>query len=61
LIHVPLSAAEEAFGNYEPCRYAWITEATTRCIFPVPFVGRQGLFEVPDELVLPSIRKFLVP
>jgi len=43
----PLSAQEEAFGDYTQGRYAWVlTDA--RLIEPVPLRGRQGLFNIPD-------------
>jgi len=47
---VPLSAQEEAFGDYTQGRYAWIL-SDVRAIKPVPFPGRLGLFEVPDKLL----------
>lgn len=38
-------------GNYEPNRFAWKTTNLRRLSPPIPFVGRQGIFNVPDELI----------
>ncbi len=45
------SRLNEAFGNYAPGRWAWITRNLRPLARPVPWRGMQGLFEVPDELV----------
>jgi hypothetical protein len=42
---------EHAFGHYEPGRFAWVLRGVERLAVPVPFVGRQGIFDVPDELL----------
>lgn len=52
-----ISPTERAFGDYSPGRFAWVTRDTNALPSPVPFTGRQGLFEVPDELVLAKGKK----
>lgn len=47
----PLSAQEQAFGNYAPCRWMWHLEDPRPLVQPVPYRGFQGLFSVPAELV----------
>jgi hypothetical protein len=42
---------EYAFGDYTPGRYAWVLDDVRPLARIVPWVGTQGIFEVPDELV----------
>jgi hypothetical protein len=42
---------ERAFGDYSPGRFAFLCEDAVLSPVPVPFCGRQGLFEVPDHLI----------
>ena len=42
---------EFAFGHYEPGRFAWVLRDVVRLPEPIPFTGRQGIFDVPDELL----------
>lgn len=42
---------ERAFGNYSTARYAWVLRDVERFAVPIPFTGRQGIFDVPDALV----------
>lgn len=44
---LPPPEPERSFGNYECGRYAWIFQ-NVRAIEPIPFVGKQGWFEVPE-------------
>jgi hypothetical protein len=44
------------FGDYTPGRFMWRTTDRTQLPTPIPFKGRQGLFEVPDELLREYIR-----
>jgi hypothetical protein len=37
-------------GLYEPGRFAWVLQDVRRLVEPVAFRGRQGLFDVPDEI-----------
>jgi hypothetical protein len=41
---------EYAFGLYEPGRFAWVLRDVRRLVDPIPYRGRQKLFDVPDEL-----------
>lgn len=41
---------ERAFGNYARGRFGWILENVRALPEPIPFKGRQGLFNVPDDL-----------
>jgi activating signal cointegrator 1 len=44
-------AHEHAFGDYTPGRFAWDL-CDVRPVAPVvPFLGRQGIFDVPDDLL----------
>ena len=45
-----ISDQERSFGDYAPGRYAWFL-SNIRRIQPVRVTGRQGLFEVPDDLI----------
>lgn len=38
-------------GNYEPGRFGWLTDEPKRLSEPIAYRGRQGLFDVPDELL----------
>lgn len=42
---------EFAFGHYEPGRFAWVLRDVVRLSEPIPFTGRQGIFDVPDGLL----------
>lgn len=49
-----LNPWEHAFGNYcldEGPRFAWVLRDVSLLADPVPFIGSQGIFEVPDELL----------
>ena len=46
-----ISALERLYGNYSSGRYAWITGSCKLFESPIPFTGRQGIFNVPDEIV----------
>lgn len=46
-----LSPIERALGDYSDRRFAWTLTNVRKLDTPVPFVGRQGFFTVPDELV----------
>lgn len=43
----PAQVAEEAFGNYEPDRYAWFLQGVRRLPTPVQCPGALGLWTVP--------------
>jgi hypothetical protein len=42
---------EEAFGDYEPGRFAWRLSHVRKLPKPIPFRGAQGFFDVPDDLI----------
>ncbi|MEO7716273.1 MAG: hypothetical protein ABIY70_08715 [Capsulimonas sp.] len=42
---------ETAFGDYNPGRYAIVTEFVRRFEEPIEYSGQQGWFSVPEELV----------
>jgi len=44
------SALEHQLGDYTPGRFAWVT-TDLRHIWPFKVHGRQGLFDVADELI----------
>jgi hypothetical protein len=43
-----ISTTEEIFGNYGPGRFGWILEDIRPLREPVPYPGRQGLFEIEE-------------
>jgi len=45
------SGPEFAFGDYRPGRWGWLLQHAQLLTHPVPFVGRQGLWDVPDEVI----------
>lgn len=42
---------EEFWGNYDSGRFAWDLQDVRRLEVPVPWKGKQGFFNVPDELL----------
>lgn len=50
-----ISARERELGNYGPGRFAWLLEDAQPLTAPLPFVGRQGFFDVPVELLNPLV------
>lgn len=42
---------ERQMGDFSPGRFGWVLTDVRRLPEPVPFVGRQGFFNVPDELL----------
>lgn len=45
---------ERQMGNFEPGRFGWVLTDVKLLPEPIPFIGRQGFFTVPDGL-LPTI------
>lgn len=45
MFDVKLTEQEQAFGDYSPCRFAWITDELIRLEEPVEVTGSQGLFQ----------------
>jgi len=46
-----ITALERLYGDYSAGRWAWIACDPIMFKEPIPFKGRQGIFEVPDELI----------
>ena len=46
---------ESEMGNFGPRRFGWVLENIVRLPTPIPFIGHQTLFNVPDELIQASI------
>lgn len=46
-----VSAIERLYGNYEPGRFGWLLEDIEPLEEPIPVLGRQGLFNVPDDIL----------
>jgi hypothetical protein len=40
---------EQAFGDYSPGRFAWLLSNPQPLVSPIPYKGKLGIFEVPDE------------
>lgn len=40
------------FGNFQPGRFAWHFVEHDRLETPIPFTGKQGFFEVPEDIHL---------
>lgn len=49
---ITVAPIERWWGNYEPGRFAWLLVDIVP-VQPVPFKGKQGFFNVPDELLIP--------
>lgn len=47
--HLPWT--ERDMGNFEPGRFGWVLGNVCPLTTPVPFVGRQGFFDVPAALL----------
>jgi activating signal cointegrator 1 len=43
---------QEAWGNYDAGRYAFVLAGPQLFETPIPYIGRQGFFNVPDELIV---------
>lgn len=46
-----ISAREDQLGNYSPERFGWLLGDIQALAIPIPFLGRQGLFDIPDDLI----------
>lgn len=42
---------ERQMGNFSPGRYGWVLTDIKPLAEPIPFVGHQGFFSVPDPLI----------
>jgi activating signal cointegrator 1 len=54
-----ISRREQAFGDYSPGRWGWLLSNPVMLPEPIPYRGRQGLFDVPDHLfgATPCLKK----
>jgi hypothetical protein len=50
----PATTQEMKFGDWRDGRYAWRIKDVVKLPGPVPWVGKQGLFDVPDDFDSPS-------
>lgn len=50
-LELTISPIERMYGNYEPGRFGWMLENVRALPEPLPYVGRQRFFSVPDELI----------
>lgn len=51
LVKNGLAHMERACGDYSSARFAWIAEGLYRVNPPIPWRGKQALWDVPEELV----------
>jgi hypothetical protein len=52
-----ISSTEWNFGDYTPGRTAWMLTNARRFPTPIPYVGHQRLFDVPDDLIAEQLAK----
>jgi hypothetical protein len=57
LIAAGISPMEGEFGNYLPGRYGWLLQDVRPLLAPIPFLGAQGFFDVPDDLFTSDQRR----
>lgn len=46
----PAEFEDELLGNFAPGRYAWLRTDFKLLERPIPYKGRQNIFDVPDEM-----------
>jgi activating signal cointegrator 1 len=44
---------EQTLGDFGPGRWIWVLEQAARLVQPLPYLGRPGVFDVPDDLLIP--------
>lgn len=47
-----MGCVERLYGDYSDGRFGWVLHDIKALADPVPFKGMQGLFDVPDELLV---------
>lgn len=57
----PADDPEWVLGNYEPGRYAWVTDSVKVFDAHIPWKGSQGFFDVPDEIVKQALQQAVTP
>ena len=50
-IHNRPEGIERALGDYTSGRFMWITDNLRPFLYPIPYRGSQGFFDVPDEIL----------
>ena len=50
-IHNRPEGIERVLGDYTPGRFMWITDNLKPFLYPIPYRGSQGFFDVPDEIL----------
>lgn len=55
--NIPPDEPERSFGNYAPGRFAWLLANVRPLPRPIPYLGSQGFFEVPDALIEHALEK----
>jgi activating signal cointegrator 1 len=50
-----LGSIERMYGNYEFGRFAWFLTDIKPFAEPIPWKGAQGFFNVPDEVLPPTL------
>lgn len=48
---------ERIYGDYADGRFGWMFDNVRALPKPIPFTGRQGFFNVPDELVAAAFQE----
>jgi len=46
---------ELEFGDYSVGRYMWVLDTARAFRDPIPYTGRQGLFDVPDSVIADAV------
>lgn len=54
-----VSPVERAFGNYDEGRWAWNLSLSMVLPDPIPWKGRLGLWDLPDETLPAQVRALL--
>lgn len=50
-----VSDDDRTCGNWSTGRYAWRAQQAYRFSDPIPYIGRQGFFDVPNEIAMPAL------
>lgn len=58
---LPPDEPELSLGDYEVGRFGWKLVEIQRFAMPIPYSGKQGFFQVPDELVAVEMGATNVP
>ena len=50
-LRLTVGPVEWIYGDYHPGRFGWVLADVRALEEPIPFIGRQGFFSVPDQLL----------